>query len=85
MTDQKLTKDEQERLNNFNKLSDELRAEGYTDKRIIIDPKKANTLAYVITLPIMIIGAVPYFLLNKNDFSFNYPFEIFNFSNNLSQ
>lgn len=57
--DRKLTKDEQERLNNCQKLSDELIAQGYERTDLTVDITKANIYAIVLGIPFMI----PFFIL----------------------
>lgn len=49
----------------FEKMKQEMIQKGYEEKEIIISPLKANIMAVVITLPLVILGALLYIGVHK--------------------
>ncbi len=59
-----LSEAEKKRLDHFEKISEEMKQQGYTRKDLIVDIGKANIFAFVLMIPLFIIGYWLYYVVN---------------------
>ena len=60
-----LSEAEKRRLEHFEKISEELKQQGYTRHDLIIDMGKANVFAIVLLVPLFVIGYWLYYKVNQ--------------------
>lgn len=75
MDDRKLTPAEERRKAKFEALSERLEQEGYQKTDLCFSAAKANFMAFVLAFPIVLIGVLLFFLINRDfrQFSFTSP------------
>ena len=61
----KLTEREAARLANFEQEAAKLEAQGYQKKEMAMSVVKANVMAFVLSIPFIVVALVLFFLLNK--------------------
>ena len=61
----KLTEREAARLANFEQEAAKLEAQGYQKKEMTMSVVKANVMAFVLSIPFIVVALVLFFLLNK--------------------
>lgn len=67
---------EQKRLDRYEQLSEEMRRQGYTRKELTIGMGKANLFAFLLLIPLAIIGYGLYYVVNQRlefETGFNLP------------
>ncbi len=66
----KLTPAEERRLEQFNNISSRLENEGYSRRELTVGIVKANVFAFILAIPVCVIGFVLFFLHNHGRDSF---------------
>ncbi len=59
-----LSEAEKKRLEHFEKISEDLKQQGYTRHDLVIDIGKANVFAIILLVPLFVIGYVLYYKVN---------------------
>lgn len=67
-TSRKLSPAEVKRQKQFVEYGELLRSQGYKQETIIMSVSEANKLAFVLGIPIIVVLAIPFFLVNQSGF-----------------
>ena len=62
----KLNRDEEKRLHEFEQLTKQMEAEGYTHQPLTVSIVKANLYTLIAAIPVLIIGILLFFLCSKD-------------------